>query len=266
MDQLSQPGRWRSLPAWLGRVVQELELAQAKTVSIDEIQRIEPNLRRSVVRQGATDLVRLGWLRPLGKRGTYEFIPGAAAGPYPSGDPWLILRAEVANTAETIHVGANSAAWLLGYAQRSPSPHIVVAPSSSHVSRLLKMTYRVIATTPAPARGNVDGLPVPTPPELFVEVAQLAPRLTLDAARGWLTRLIRDVDPSDAISLLRDRRISTRARAGYIADVCGATTLANAIAASVPLGRGPFYTGAPGTAAPFSARWRVYDTGHIGTP
>jgi hypothetical protein len=193
----------------------------------------------------------------------YEFIPGAAAGPFPSGDPWLVLRAELARRPGAFHVGANSAAWLLGYAERSPRPHLVVAETSIAIPRPLRAAYRVLTTRPAPAHGEVGGLPVPAPPELFAEVAQLAPRLHLDAATGWLRRLLRDVDPAESAAIVQERTVTTRARAGYMAEVCGAHEHADAIASLVPVRSGPFYTGPARPEGPFSSRWRVYDSGYV---
>lgn len=254
----------RAIPGWLAAVVQELELGGGHLVTLDDVARARPELDRALVRQGIAQLVRRGWLRPVGVRGTYEFIPGAAAGPYPSGDPWLVLRAELRRHAGAFHVGATSAAWLLGYAQRSPAPHLVVTTPDVRAPRPLAAAYRLLRTDPAPASGTVDGLPVPTPPELFAEVAQLAPRLALDAARGWLRRLLDDVPPGEVSVALNDRGVANRARAGYLAEACGATEHAAAIAALGPLGNGPFYTGPRRVNATFSSRWRVYDSGRIG--
>lgn len=255
----------RSIPPWLAAVVQELELNGSRLVTIDDIQRARPDLDRALARLGIALLVRRGWLRPLGVRGTYEFIPGAAAGPYPSGDPWLILRAELARRPDQFHVGATSAAWLLGYAQRSPVPHIIVTTPHVRTPQALLNEYRVLRTTPAPAHGDVDGLPVPTPPELFAEVAQLASRLRLDSSKGWLSRLLADVSPDDLARTLRDRSMTTRARAGYLADLCGTEAHTAAIAMLGPIGPGPYYTGPRGSYGAFSVRWQVYDTGRIAT-
>jgi hypothetical protein len=173
------------------------------------------------------------------------------------------LRAELARQPNTFHVGAHSAAWLRGYAQRAPNRHIVVGTSGRRVPRRLKLAYRVLTTMPAPANDKIDGLPVPTPAELVAEVAQLAPRLALDASTGWLRRLLEDVRPEEVARELRSRSVTTRARAGYIADVCGEAAHAEAIASLGPLGNGPYYTGPRHTQASYSPRWRVFDTGKI---
>ena len=256
----------RSIPTWLAAMVRELELGGQHLVTLDDVARARPELDRALVRQGIAQLVRRGWLRPIGVRGTYEFIPGAAAGPYPSGDPWLVLRAALRRHPGVFYVGATSAAWLLGYDQRSPAPHLVVTTPDVRAPRPLAAAYRVLRTDPAPASGTVDGLPVPAPPELFAEVAQLAPRLMLNAARGWLRRLLDDAPPEEVAAILRDRGVATRARAGFLAETCGATEHTTAIAALGPLGDGPFYTGPRRVDGTFSPRWRVYDSGRIGAP
>ncbi len=253
----------RSIPRWLAGVVQELELTRPRFVTVDDIARILAH-SRPVVRNGILELTKRGWLRPTGIRATYEFIPGEAAGPFPSGDRWLVLRAELESHPGAFHVGATSAAWLRGYAQRAPKPHIVVARSETWIPRPLRANYTVLLTCPAPASDQKDGLPLPTPSELVAEVAQLAPRLQLDAAQGWLRRLFDDTTPEDVAETLRDRSPATRARAGYFAEVCGAQSYANAIAAVGNGGAGPYYTG-PRYAASvgYAPRWRVHDSGHV---
>ncbi len=115
---------------------------------------------------------------------------------------------------------------------------------------------------------------MPTAPELLAEVAQLAPRLSLDAARGWMRRLLDDATPAEVAEALAGRGPATRARAGYIAEACGAEAHAAAIAALGDVGAGPYYTGprpgAEGQASgvaraeeAFAPRWRVYDTGRV---
>lgn len=215
------------------------------------------------MRRAIADLVARGWLLHSGARGVYEFIPGSAAGPYPPGDPWLVLRAENAEHPGKFHVGANSAAWLLGYAQRSPDRHIVVTTSDVRVPRPLTTRYEVLRTDPAPASRVVDGLPVPTPSQLYAEVAQLSPRLHLDSARGWLTRLLKDTRPDELAEALRARTTATRARAGYLAELCGAADHAEAIARLGPIGRGPYFMRGRNNDSTFSSRWRVYDTARV---
>ena len=189
-----------------------------------------PELFRATARLGLAALVKRGWLRPVGVQGVYGFIPGAAAGPYPSGDPSLALRAVLRHHHGRLHVGVTSAAGLLGCAKRWPDRHIVVGSPERAKPRALRAAHQVAARSPAPAHSIVDGLPVPTSPKLFAEVARLAPRLALDSTAGWIRRLLAQVPPYDAVSVLGDRNAATRARAGYLADTCGAADVADAIA------------------------------------
>lgn len=260
------PREGRSLPAWLADVVQSFELHARRLVTADDVQRARPELSRGLARLALAELVRRGWLVPVGVRGTYEFIPGAVAGTYPSSDPWLVLRAELGRRPDAFHVGGMSAAWLRGYAQRRPARHLVVTTPLVNVPQPLRATYRVLRTTPAPAHDRIDNLPVPTAPELVAEVAQLAPRLTLDSARGWLRRLFAEAPVDEVARTLRDRGGATRARAGYFAQVCGAEAHADVIADLGPIGPGPYFTGSRSSGAAFSSRWRVYDTGRVGAP
>lgn len=256
----------RAIPAWLADVVQAFELDARRLVTVDDVLAARPGITPSAARHALAELVRRGWLAPTGVRGAYEFIPGAVAGPYPSGDPWLVLRAELALHPDAFHPGATSAAWLRGYAQRSPQHQIIVAESATPIPKALDAAYRVLRTDPAPAHDRIDKLPVPTAPELFTETAQLAPRLELDSARGWLRRLLEDTTPAAIAEALRGRRAATCARAGYLAEVCGAAEHAAAIAALGPVSPGPFFTGPRSTDAPFAARWRIYDSGRVAPP
>lgn len=252
----------RSLPRWLAPFAEQFELEGKTIVRFQDIQRARPELTPSVARRATTELVRRGWLRPLGFRGIYEFIPGAAAGRYPSADPWLPLRAWMTRGGEQIHVGGNSAAWLWGYLERSPTRHILVT-SRRQVSNGLAEKYRIIRTTPAPASASLSGLPVPTPSELLVEVAQIAPRLPLDAAAEWLPRLVGDVSSEEIHLLLNERGPATIARAGFLAEISGADDLAEWIHSLSSVSGGPFYSGPRRKGAKFYSRWRLYDTGRV---
>jgi hypothetical protein len=263
----------RGISPRLAPLVQELELEASPVVTLAELyERV--GLDHVYVRRMVADLVQRGWLRHVA-RGTYEFMPGAAAGAYPSGDPWIPLRAELlrerastpsgAELRARWHVGATSAAWLLGYAQRAPQRHLVVGPALVRVPLVLREHYQVLRTRVARASADRDGLPVPTPAELFAELAQLAPRLQLDASLGWMCRLLDDVHVDEALHALEGRSTAAFVRAGFFADVCGQAKLADAIDVAAVRRTGPYYTGAVGSDAPFYARWEVFDTGRLAT-
>jgi hypothetical protein len=217
-----------------------------------------------MIYQAIEALAHRGWLSPTGVRGVYEFVPGAAAGPYSSNDPWIPLRAALRRWRnEAVHLGPPSAAWVRGYAQRSPEPHFLVAPTLRSVPRYVAEHYRVLGARSNPPLQDVNGLPVPSPAGLFAETAQLAPRLPLDSASGWVRRLLEDVPPAEVVDALRAVGAAARARAGYMAEAVGAQAHADAIEGLGPLPTGPYYTGRQDPLGPYSARWRVYDSGRF---
>jgi AbiEi antitoxin C-terminal domain len=254
----------RSIAHWLAPIVQQLELEGESVVTVDDIQQGRPDLPRAMIYQAIEALVHRGWLSPTGVRGVYEFVPGAAAGPYPSNDPWIPLRAALRRERnEAVHLGPPSAAWVRGYAQRSPEPHFLVAPIPRLMPRYVTERYHVLGSRSNPPLQEVNGLPVPSPAGIFAETAQLAPRLPLDSASGWVRRLLEDVPPDEAADALRAAGAATRARAGYMAEAVGAQAHADAIEQLGPLGAGPYYTGRQKSIGPYSARWRVYDSGRF---
>jgi hypothetical protein len=135
--------------------------------------------------------------------------------------------------------------------------------SKKKVSPVLSNMYRVLRMEPAPGSTAIAGLPVPTPDELFVEVAQLAPRLPLDGAGEWLPRLAGDIRPSKVMALLAGRGPATVARAGFMAEIAKADDSADLISSFTDLRGGPYYTGRRQAGAKFHPRWRVYDSGHL---
>src|SRR5664279_5081040 len=88
----------RTLGPALAQVVEELELDQPVVVTLNDLAEI---LRRSHVRSRPVEVARRlrdrGWLLETAQRGVFEFAPGAHAGPYGHGDPFVDLRAYLAN-------------------------------------------------------------------------------------------------------------------------------------------------------------------------
>src|SRR5689334_564345 len=70
-------GRRRdALYPWLARSVQALGLGGKRLITIDDVWHARPELDHAVTRLGIAELVRRGWLRPVGVCGTCEFILG----------------------------------------------------------------------------------------------------------------------------------------------------------------------------------------------
>jgi predicted transcriptional regulator of viral defense system len=118
----------RSLSRQLAPLVAELELRQPVLVSLQELAALaEEAGLRTPAKVIAARLRTTGWLLPTGQRGIYEFAPGAHAGPYGHGDPFIDLRAAL-SAGQPLAVALQSALWLHGLAERAPDRHELAAP------------------------------------------------------------------------------------------------------------------------------------------
>src|ERR1700739_485217 len=110
----------RSLSRQLAPLVAELELRQPVLVSLQELGALAEEVGlRTPAKVVAARLRATGWLLPTGQRGIYEFAPGAHAGPYGHGDPFIDLRAAV-SAGHSLAVALQSALWLYGPAELWP--------------------------------------------------------------------------------------------------------------------------------------------------
>jgi hypothetical protein len=66
--------------------------------------------------------------------------------------------------------------------------------------------------------------------------------------------------------VLAGRDDRTKARGGYIAELCGVAPHADAIATLRPFRGGPFFIGPRRLDARYAAKWHVYDSGRIAGP
>lgn len=253
----------RTISQALAPIVQQLELRGARVVTLDDIKELRPRSPDSSVRRAILELVRRGWLRPLHLRGAYEFIPGAAAGRYPSGDPWIELRAALRLQPQLkVQVGFSSAAWLRGYMSRAPRRHIVVVARYPKAPPALEKTYTLIRTSAPRVFGAelIEDIPVASRERIFVDHVWRPDVPDLAASLEWLSRLIADVDESRLVMQLRqlDSR-SAWARAGYLAELTGQNHVAEVIEAEAPSLTGPYYLGPSGWRGTFLNRWSLYD-------
>lgn len=151
----------RSIPKSLAPIVEQLELDGDVVVTVDRISGVLHEIgRENDARQVAYDLQRAGWLGSLRTRGAWEFYPGARGGAYPSGDRFIEFRAQ----KELDHswpgvLAMESAASLLGYAQRLPEHEVVSLPSGVTPPKALAGEWRVVSIVmPPEGRTIVDGL------------------------------------------------------------------------------------------------------------
>ena len=250
----------RSLPSSLAPVVEELELRQPAVVTrrlLGEIaSRTGARLDADTL---AERLVRLGWLLPLRKRDAWEFAPAARAGPYRSGDPWIELRALLEHDHEApVAVAFESAVWELGHSSHQPTEPVLAhrrkwRPPRALDARAVTFDWRL------PTR-SLRGLPVWTEATIVVAAAHRpSAQGNWANADDWLPNTFRAAVLDDVITEARDRRVSTLARLGYLAEWAGSEDIAEQVEALLPARPPVTFLGPRDRRDRWSRRWRVYD-------
>lgn len=261
-DHNSNQGR-RTISDVLAPVIEHLELEADTLVTLEDLIALRPDVPESTIRGMASELVQRGWLRPLKAKGAYEFIPGAAAGPYPSGDPWLELRAALKlSPGMKAHVGLASAAWILGYRERSPGRQVVFATRDPKPPPSLSQTYDLVKTARNRMFGSNDirGVPVASIERIYLEAAWRTDKLDVRTDVRWISRLISNADPQVVVEYLELLSIkSVWARAGYLAEIIGNPETAEQIRVRSPISGGPYYFGNTKRTDYFVVKWNLYD-------
>ena len=172
----------RSLTRQLAPLVAELELRQPVLVSLQELAALAEEVGlRTPAKVVAARLRATGWLLPTGQRGIYEFAPGAHAGPYGHGDPFIGLRAAL-SAGHSLTVALQSALWLHGLAERAPDRHELAAPPDSTVPAAVRRRMRVVRFSARLPAARVDQLPVHQAATILVHTATKP-----GDVRGWAT-------------------------------------------------------------------------------
>ena len=130
-------------------VVEQLELDGDLLITVD---RLATAMRHaglegteSDVRRLAYELQRAGWLGRLRTRHVWEFPPGARGGAYDAGDRFIEFRALRAADPKWRGVLAmESAASVLGLAQRLPEQEVVALPDEQPFPKSLVGAWRYV--------------------------------------------------------------------------------------------------------------------------
>jgi hypothetical protein len=205
-------------------------------------------------------LVRNGWLLPLRRRDAWEFVPGARAGRYPSGDPWIELRALLEHEPNApVAVAFESAVWELGHSQHQPSQPVLAHRRGWRAPTALGVR-RVTFDWHVPAE-RVKGLPVWTEATVVVAAAERpAAQGNWANADDWLPETFRALTPSDVLTEAEGRKVSTLARLGYLAEWSGRGDVADEIEGLLP-GKLPVtFLGSRDQRDHWIRRWHVYDS------
>jgi AbiEi antitoxin C-terminal domain len=226
----------RPLPASLAPVVEELELEQPRVVTLPQIGEIVARTTGGDPRIAAYELQRRGWLGRLRTSNAWEFLPGARAGAYGSGDRLIEVRAQLATKPGVrIAMAMESAAVLLRLAQRLPGREVVWIADRGGLPKAL-VEFRVVhLAMPDSAITPVDGLPVWTVEALLMGVAT-KPSSYRDLAglAQWLPDAGPRVDFDLLVTCLEPANASSRQRAIYLLELANRIDLAERLARLFP--------------------------------
>lgn len=253
----------RTISGSLAPIIEQLELKGENLVILDDLRAIRPDSPDATIRRIAHELVERCWFEPLTVKGAYEFIPGAAAGAYRSGDPWLDLKAALRLNADLqVHVGFSSAAWLRGYKPRAPDRQIVVGTRQPKPPPSLSKVYTVVKTDGNRLFGSeqLKDFPVATVERILVEAVWRPDLMDLRTDIGWLSKLIFDATPTIVVDYLEKLSVkSAWSRAGYLVDIVDHSELRDMIRLRFPSPAGPFYLGDSSLTDHYVSEWRLYD-------
>ena len=240
----------RDIPSSLAPLIELLELDQPRVVTTADLQILATQAGIDwpvdlIVRR----LRQRGWLLDLRTRGAWEFAPAARAGAIGSGDPMIELRATLEKNPDApLAVGAESAAYRLGFSSRRPDREVVAAPQGVRLPKALG-EFRIVRWRTQHVV-QIDGLPVWNVATLLAFMASRPAGFHDWPNVGeWIITATNEVSIHDLEEALSGRPRAAWARAAYLFDRGGHVDSASELLARAPQGRGPYYLGsrkAPG--------------------
>lgn len=248
----------RTISPALAPIVEELELIQPVVVTTQELHEIITRVTSSEPSVVIQRLAQRGWLLDTGVKGAWEFIPGAHAGRYRHGDPFLVLRAQLAVRPDTpVRVCLRSAMWKLGHTDRSPATHEVSLPPGAHVPAALDRAYGTVRFAPVLKPAEEFDLPVDRAETVLVNLAD-----TPTQVRSWSAVLdaLSDLSAAASADALVDeaapRSHATRVRLAYLLEGT-APKLVDALDVSAT---SKVWFGPRGELRRHDAKWNIADT------
>jgi hypothetical protein len=212
----------------VAEVIEQLELDGDLVVTLDRLAAV----MRHVGLQGdevdarrlAYELQRDGWLGQLRTRHSWEFLPGARGGAYGSGDRFIEFRAQRAVDPKWRGVLAmESAASVLGLAQRVPEQEVVALPAEQPFPKALAGAWRYVRIElPEVGLTTINDLPSWNLEGLIVGIAARPSAYKDVAGLGqWLPGAVAEVNADAVVSLLTAMPRTTAQRAAYLLGVAG---------------------------------------------
>ena len=231
----------RVIPRSVADVVEQLELDGDLVVTSDRLATVMHHVGldgdEAATRRLAYELQRDGWLGQLRTRHAWEFLPAARGGAYGSGDRFIEFRAQRAVDPDWRGVLAmETAASLLGLAQRLPEQEVVALPAEQAFPKALAGDWRYVRIElPEVGLTTVNGLPSWNLEGLIVGIA-VRPSAYKDVAGlgQWLPDAVTRVDVDTIIGSLKTKPRATAQRAAYLLGSAGNNDARAAIVATYP--------------------------------
>ena len=201
-------------------IIEQLELDGDTIVTVDRLASVMDEVGTTgSPRMLAYELQRAGWLGALRSRGAWEFLAGSRAGSYSSGDRFLEFRAQRALRPEWPGVLAmESAASLLGLAQRIPDREVIALPDDAAFPKAMSGQWRCVRIEiPHEGITVINGLPTWGREGLLVGIG-IRPSGYKDVAGlgQWLSEAPFDVDTDKVLRLLVSASAAARQRTAYL--------------------------------------------------
>jgi hypothetical protein len=250
----------RTVPRSIAPVLEALELDQPTLVTLSLLEDLINETGSQVSAAHAARLLReRGWLLPLRTSGIWEFAPGARAGAWGGGDPFVELRARLATRPIDTAVAAESAAWLLGFSTRAPEPHVIALPPGANLPKSLD-EFRVVRWAAADQLVDSNGLPLWSPSTLLAFMGA-RPEKYRDwpNVSEWLAQCVAGVSLQALRDELADRPRSGWVRTSYLLFRGGRGESADELMSMAPAGSGPFHLGPRKMRSKYSARFETID-------
>jgi len=243
-------------------VLQELELRQPKVVTRKLLATVLAEAGSHLSNEAAVErLVREGWLSPLRSRDSWEFIPASRAGRYPSGDPWIELRALLARKSDApAAVAFASAVWEHGYSSHQPTRPTFAHRPGWRAPRALDDARSVAYEWRLPP-GRKDGLPLWQPATTVVAAAHRPDcQDNWGSADQWLPETMRATTPTDVLTEATGRSTATLARLCYFAEWSRRLDIVEVLLPLLPERLSVTFLGPRQPRGRFVSRWRLYDS------
>lgn len=250
----------RTVPRSVAPLLEALELDQPTLVTLSRLEELIAETDSSTSATHAARILReRGWLLPLRTPGVWEFAPGARAGAWGGGDPFIELRARLATQPVNVAVAAESAAWLHGLSTRAPDPHVIALPPGANFPKSLD-AFRVVRWVAANDLDDSDGLPLWSVTTLVAFMGARAEKFRdWPNVSEWLADAAQRVSTAALQEELAGQPRSGWARTSYLLSRGGRDEMADELLSAAPAGRGPFHLGPRDMPSKYSSRFEVVD-------